>query len=258
MPRRTPIIPLSLGYLATAGALAVIAILVTDSTDRTSRFWCRLIWMEVLNALLWLYWGRLVLGTFSASHDQRRRTPTNIASALVITGYCILSFAALFFAALLPEITKFSRYHLAVQIALAVVAGLVIITTGVARAGADAGKEHVARHGPSPAALRDNLQMLEDRLTPHLKGREQSDPLRLLHDGVQALRESFAYSLSHAGKIATSPGYASLVDGMHSFLQRLHALDPEANVHGEIHALHQESCELRLQVRRFSDYLRSQ
>lgn len=200
------------GYIITAVGILGIGLTVVPVESRSHLFWPRVLWTEFLALLLW--------GTvFSFLHVASRREETGReiigvlpGAKLVLIVYAGLSFLVMIGHAYMPETDIASRIHLVLQIALAVLAGILFAFLSISASSAAVGLERTFDVGLSPTDLCVMLQEQETRV-------HQFPTHAVWHQfekSLKALRESIRYSIPHVGSIGATTEYRDFAHSVNS------------------------------------------
>lgn len=114
MERKTQIAALT-GLLASGIGILSVALTFVPQAHRSDYFWYRVVWAEVLVALIWGYIGTFVLSTFSKKWKAKGMGGVFPSLGIVITLYAAASLALMVVNAWI----SMGKFHLLVQVLLA-------------------------------------------------------------------------------------------------------------------------------------------
>jgi len=215
---RNAVSAILLAYFAVAAGLAAVGLLVFDKVDpqvssggffvRSEFFSLRLIWAEILVAVGFL--GGLLM-PFIQVWDNREHTG---AGYIVISNH-IMNTALISLFILLATIfipvenyrDTFFKFHIAIQIIVAVAAVIKITVVLFSMAGHQDGIESLPDGIKKPSELVLILKVFEN------DGRLNSDQMK----AVKKIRECIKYSIPEQGNISTLPEYRKLADDIERF-----------------------------------------
>jgi len=214
--RSGAVLPWLIGFLTMAAAIAMVPMVVVPSPERSEFFVDRILWAEILNALAWGIPG----GLLGAALGRRGQSVGGIAptgGGLVLL-YCTSSLSLMLARAWLPDVEFLERWHLGVQILLAVglVFGNVVLLVAARHAQVPA-PELPAGCNP-PDALVALLQSSENLLDQ--AGDRQG------RDEVKGIRERLRYSVFVARRSMDNEAYRSLDSQVVDFANWVIDLDP--------------------------------
>jgi hypothetical protein len=193
------------GWLAMAGAVAVLPVIVVSAPDRSPYFWHRIAWTEFLTLVVWAYFGGFIFFVFPRGRIRSAVGGLLPSTGLVVGIYALLSFM------LMIVMDWPSRFHWAGQTVLFVLVVLLFTFFEYARAGASVGAERLPVGLRSPAELCAIIRLQEEKLWSSVASPPLAGEDRKLHDSLKALREAIQYSIQHVGKIGGSQDYSVFV-----------------------------------------------
>ncbi len=208
-----------LGYIITAAAIVVLALLLVETDDRTPQFWRNMLWTEVLALVVWGGLGAYAFYAIRRSMPSGATGGVLPAVNVVVIIYAIISFALMLVHAAGESSELYDRLHLATQVLLAAAALGIFVFLYLARAGAAAGGEPVPEGVPAPPALAAAIRTQEDRLA-------SSEATADLAARLKALREKLTYSLPHAGTVGRSAEYGMLAAEVQQLSEEAGRIDP--------------------------------
>jgi hypothetical protein len=192
------------GWLITALATLLVAVILIPEESRSTYFWHRVSWTQFLVFLFWGSTGLYLLAS-GKSRDQVTRFGGIAPTISIVTGiYAMLSFAVMMVHAFVPVTERGNRIHLIVQIVFFAGAALCVVFLSMARAGAVAGVDFDKIKALSPRELHDLLALHEFSLPQDNEGANG------LKAATKQLRETLLHSLNESAALAQSPQYQSL------------------------------------------------
>lgn len=205
------------GWLVTAIAILSIAPLIIPEESRSSYFWLRVIWSEVL---CFLFWGGASSYFFIAAkqNDSTTRfggiTPT---ISIITTAYAALSFLAMVSHAYLANGDTSNRWHLIIQILLFAGTALTLVFLSISRAGATAGLSFDHSKAETPKTLHDLLAAHESALP-------NTSTTNRTRIALKSLRETIKYSFNESSQLSELQGYQTLCNDVKALCQSIEDL----------------------------------
>lgn len=190
------------GWFITALAIFLIASLIIPQESRSSYFWLRVIWTEMLCLL---FWGSSAFHIIvsSAQKDSVARFGGIAPTISIVTAvYAIISFSVMIGHSFVSENDAASRWHLIIQIFVFAIAALLVVFLSISRAAATNGLGFDKTKSSTPKELHDLIAACESSL----RGSETKE----LRAGTKQLRESLLYSLNESASLAELPDYQNL------------------------------------------------
>lgn len=189
------------GWTITALAIFLIASLIIPQESRSSYFWLRVIWTEILCLLFWGSTAFYII--VSAQKDSVFRFGGIAPTISIVTAvYAIISFSVMVGNSFVSESDGTSRWHLIIQIFVFAVAALLIVFLSISRAAATSGLGFDKTKASTPKELYDLIAACESLLHG-----SATNELRAV---IKQLRESLLYSLNESASLAELPGYQNL------------------------------------------------
>ncbi len=219
-----------LGYLATAGVLVAVPVMLVGPEQRTEWFWALVLWSAFLTLLRWFY----VAGFVSLIYPRWRNVPglggILPGIGILVLAYTSLSYLLMLAGAISHPTGQAVRFFVAGQLLLTAAALVIGIFISFARAGATADIEAIPAGVERPVELAARLRIEEDRLSPHSVGRSADTGQRVkqLHGAVKSLREKIEYSTPHVGRVGANAGYVDFAGAVQALCDEMSALDLDA------------------------------
>jgi len=195
MKKNNPIIILILSYFISASAIIGIAFFVAPSSQDNSGFWNRVLWTEILNIIFWLGSS----GWFTIGKSEKIAITPSMS--LMITLVCFSSFILMVTEYKFTDNEILHKYHIAFQIGLFAICGLLILGVNLTSHYAGVGMDIPADAAKSPNDLSDYLLSIEKTWT------EIGDENLIIK--IKTLREKVKYSFQNNEKTRTNPEYVS-------------------------------------------------
>ncbi len=228
-------------WLMVALGIAVAAVLAIPSDVRSDYFWLRLIWTEILWALVALSASFMALVAARQEDSIGRFGGIAPAVIVVVAVYATLSFAAMVFDLIVAGGNS-TTTHWILQIVFLVGAGATISLLSISRAGATGGLHFDRSKALSPQQMHDRLALEEASLHgPTLDG---------LRADVKMLRETLVFSLHESESLSNRADYQELSKAISALCSRVAALAADAGeAIGELEPLSQRARALAAKVK---------
>jgi hypothetical protein len=209
---------LAFGWAVSAVVVALAAILVVPEANRSEYFWHRLLWTEFLLLATWLSAGFSVVAPFY--RDAKLAGGILPSVALVVIGYCALSFSAMMANAFVFGGNSGGNGHLVAQLVLFVITAVVVVFLIVARAAQATGSGHDVEGFVAPQLLCAELSSCEEflRRNAHESGSKGS------LTELQSLREAIQYSIGNTGGLDALPEYSELSSSVRELVRLAKAI----------------------------------
>lgn len=189
------------GWIITALAIFLIASLIIPQESRSSYFWLRVIWTEMLGLL---FWGSSAFCIFvsAVQKDSVSRFGGIAPTISIVTAiYAIISFSVMVGHSFVSESDGDSQWHLIIQIFVFSVAALLVVFLSISRAAATSGLGFDKTKASTPKDLHDLIAACESSL--------HGSATHELRAVIKQLRESL-YSLNESSTLAELPYYQNL------------------------------------------------
>lgn len=190
------------GWIITSLAIFFIASLIIPQESRSSYFWLRVIWTEMLCLLFWGSSAFYIIVSAAQKDSVSRFGGIAPTISIVTAIYAIISFSVMVGHSFVPESDGASRWHLIIQIFVFAVAALLVVFLSISRAAATSGLGFDKTKASTPKELHDLIAARESSL--------HGSATNELRVGIKKLRESLLYSLNESASLAELPDYQNL------------------------------------------------
>lgn len=194
-------------------SILAIALIFQDPTLRSDYFWMRLLWVELMTLICFLFTkDYLIKVIFKENLNEEGGAMPPFGLAIYM--YALTSVALVIITSFLPENDFLSKFHLILQILLFAGFSIIYVLINFALAGALSGTKSTSGSTP-PSQLVLKISMLEKRI--------KSDSLlsndTQLMNAIKKLKETIQYSIPNFGTYLDSVEYQTFALNIESFCE---------------------------------------
>lgn len=201
------------GWALMALAIILIAPLLISEESRSSYFWYRVIWSEVLCLLFWGGTAFYILVSAAQKDSETRFGGISPTISIVVAAYSVLSILAMTAHAFIYKGDTASRAHWILQIILFTIAALCIVFLFISRTAATSGLSFDKTKALTPKELHDLLAVYESLVRNGAGG----PVFKNLKASMKQLRETLLYSLNESASLAETVEYQTLSNEIKKF-----------------------------------------
>ncbi len=210
------------GWLISALAILGFATLAQPDAGRSQYFWARLVWAELLVALIWCGVGGFVRSTSMPKADATGGNGLAPGLCATIVLYSVASLLLMLFQSFFPDREVITRLHWIGQIVLLLGVGVALVFFNVARFAAASGSEPIPEGIRSPVELCALLRQEEVRFGSNADSRTR----KCVPEKLKVVREGIQFSIPHVGSIGTLPDYVNFAESVEQICKSLSAHNP--------------------------------